>query len=181
MEKSQEHHDAHLFENLTKQLFEESRKNRRQRYVRTGIMLFIFAFVFISLRPSQNQNNREKQALETIADFVRPESTVERAPFKALAGTDAASKKARAHIAIIPLTGAIAGTSPRTGDAVTEKYVRDILHHIAKDPAVKAIVLAIDSPGGVLIPTDNIYQMLKTYKSAHNQPIFAYIAGMAHG
>lgn len=43
---------------------------------------------------------------------------------------------------------------------------------------VKAILLKMNTPGGTVLDSDNIYRMLKSYKEKHNIPIFAYVNGL---
>ncbi len=43
---------------------------------------------------------------------------------------------------------------------------------------VKAILLHMDTPGGGVTDSDNIYRMVKAYKAQYNVPVFAYVDGM---
>lgn len=43
---------------------------------------------------------------------------------------------------------------------------------------VKAILLYVNTPGGTVVDSDNIYRLLKDYKQKHSIPIFAYVDGM---
>lgn len=46
-----------------------------------------------------------------------------------------------------------------------------------KDDRIKAILLDIDSPGGTVTDSDNIYRMLKAYKKKHDTPVYATVNG----
>lgn len=47
-----------------------------------------------------------------------------------------------------------------------------------KDNRVKAIFLHMNTPGGTIIDSDNIYHMLKVYKEKYKVPIYAYVDGL---
>lgn len=47
-----------------------------------------------------------------------------------------------------------------------------------KDDRVKAILLFVNSPGGVVVDADSIYRALLLYKSRHQVPIYAYVDGL---
>jgi signal peptide peptidase SppA len=43
---------------------------------------------------------------------------------------------------------------------------------------VKAILLHMNTPGGTVVDSDNIYRMLKTYKERYKVPVYAYVDGL---
>ena len=43
---------------------------------------------------------------------------------------------------------------------------------------VKAILLHLNTPGGTVTDSDNIYRMLKSYKEKYNVPIYGYVDGL---
>jgi protease IV len=43
---------------------------------------------------------------------------------------------------------------------------------------VKAILLHLNTPGGTVFDSDNIYRMLKSYKEKYNVPIYGYVEGL---
>jgi protease-4 len=43
---------------------------------------------------------------------------------------------------------------------------------------VKAILLHLNTPGGTVNDSDNIYRMLKAYKEKYNVPIYGYVEGL---
>lgn len=46
------------------------------------------------------------------------------------------------------------------------------------DNRVKGILLHMNTPGGTVVDSDNIYRMLNVYKKRYNVPVFAYIDGL---
>lgn len=47
-----------------------------------------------------------------------------------------------------------------------------------KDNRVKGILLHMNTPGGTVVDSDNIYRMLNEYKKHYQVPVFAYIDGL---
>lgn len=54
----------------------------------------------------------------------------------------------------------------------------DSINFQLKEHQVKAILLAINSPGGTVDDADSIYRMLLEYKKRENVPIYAYASGL---
>ncbi len=81
-------------------------------------------------------------------------------------------------VAVIPIDGVIAKRmnlfSQISGGVSTDLFARDFKSAIA-DPSVKAIVLAIDSPGGTVDGTVDIARLV--YESRGAKPIVAYTDG----
>ena len=71
------------------------------------------------------------------------------------------------RIAVIPLSGTIAGTS-QVGllitSEITPKLVRDYLKRAEEDISVKAVVLRIDSSGGSAAASQEIAAMVRSFK-----------------
>ena len=67
----------------------------------------------------------------------------------------------RPAVAVIRLEGMIVGDRNATSlQAITPKQVKDLLEQAEDDPFVQAIVIRIDSPGGDVVASDEIYRML---------------------
>lgn len=67
-------------------------------------------------------------------------------------------------------------------ESINAKTVENILldsrNGLLSHDRVKAILLRINTPGGAVIDSDNIYLMLKAYKEKYKTPIFAYVDGL---
>lgn len=67
-------------------------------------------------------------------------------------------------------------------DGLNTKTVREQLvesrESTLKNNRVKAILLHINSPGGVAFDADNIYRALKDYKEKYKTPVYAYVDGL---
>src|SRR5690606_22323692 len=47
-----------------------------------------------------------------------------------------------------------------------------------KNERGKGILLHMNTPGGTVVDSDNIYRMLKTYKERYKVPVFAFVDGL---
>jgi len=76
-------------------------------------------------------------------------------------------------IAIVPITGMITSDGAKT--AVKE------LKRAADDPAVKAVILEIDTPGGTIVGSDELYHAVRQFKegAGARKPVVAFLRGMA--
>jgi protease-4 len=75
------------------------------------------------------------------------------------------------QIAVVPLEGVITESSRKEFD--------QILRHIGEDKNVKGLVIDIDSPGGEVTPSDEIYQQILKFKSDHSGlPVAASMRGL---
>jgi len=82
-------------------------------------------------------------------------------------------------VAVISLSGAITagGTSSPWGAVITPNLVREQLNKAEEDVAVKAIVLRIESPGGVVAPCQEISSEIEKVKQS--KPIVVSMGSMA--
>ena len=82
-------------------------------------------------------------------------------------------------VAVISLSGAITagGTSSPWGAVITPSLVREQLNKAEEDVAVKAIVLRIESPGGVVAPCQEISSEIEKVKQS--KPIVVSMGSMA--
>ncbi|MBQ17559.1 MAG: signal peptide peptidase SppA [Planctomycetaceae bacterium] len=78
---------------------------------------------------------------------------------------------AEAKLAILPINGVI--MPPLTG------RVLSIVDRIEKDKSVRGLLLAIDSPGGLVADSHQIYHRLERYRSKTGNPVFVTMSRMA--
>lgn len=67
------------------------------------------------------------------------------------------------------------------GDLTTEKFKQLLLdsrQDLLDKDRLKGIMLYINSPGGTVIDSDNIYMMLMNYKQEHKIPIYGFVDGL---
>ena len=80
------------------------------------------------------------------------------------------SRVAADKVAIVTVAGAIMG-----GDG----FARAQLDHVADDPAVKAVVLRVDSPGGTVSGSDEIHHRLTKLLTDRDLPVVVSMGGLA--
>src|SRR3954452_17288585 len=74
-----------------------------------------------------------------------------------------------AKVAIIPIDGEILGSR----DTI------DALHRYAKNDSVKAIIMRINSPGGAIAPSQEIYEEIRNVRARSGKPIVASLDSVA--
>lgn len=76
---------------------------------------------------------------------------------------------ATAKVLRIPIEGAIAEAQNAVlgSSGGTVSQVRRALRYAAGDDAVRGVILAIDSPGGGVTDSDEIYQLIRRFKQQH--------------
>ena len=87
-------------------------------------------------------------------------------------------------VAVIYVAGAIAGGrsgfDPMNGAVVGSDTLSDYIRQVRRDPAVRAIVLRIDSPGGSAVASDAIWRELMIAKHERaDRPIVASMSDLA--
>jgi protease-4 len=97
---------------------------------------------------------------------------------RALGGGDSTSLP---HVAVLRATGAItmSGGGGLFGgsDGISEQALGKAIQKLAKDDAVKAVVLRLDSPGGSALASDLLWHQLM--KLREKKPLIVSIGGMA--
>jgi protease-4 len=74
-------------------------------------------------------------------------------------------------VAVLRLSGII-------DDAITNQFHR-LLSRVEQDENVKALVVEIDTPGGGVTSSDEIYHLLDAYRVEHKIPVVVAMGGMA--
>jgi len=72
-------------------------------------------------------------------------------------------------VAIIPIDGEILGS----------REAIDALHRYARNSSVKAIIMRINSPGGAIAPSQEIYEEIRNVRSRSGKPIIASLDSVA--
>ena len=68
---------------------------------------------------------------------------------------------------------------PIEGEILDARDTIDRIHHYADDEAVKAIVMRINSPGGAIAPSQEIYEAIRATKRESGKPIVASLDSVA--
>lgn len=89
------------------------------------------------------------------------------------------SGEGKGRIVVIPVRGLI---SSSVSGKISSSMVEDIklqLRQAAEDSRVKAIVLAIDSPGGEVTASDNLYNAVRRVRDVAQKPVVVSMGSMA--
>lgn len=82
-------------------------------------------------------------------------------------------------IVVISVTGIISGHSlDRGGDGLVQS-IKDQLDLAGEDKAVKAVLLKVDSPGGEVLASDEIYRAIVEFQETHDKPVVASMGSLA--
>jgi protease-4 len=86
-------------------------------------------------------------------------------------------------VAVLHVEGTIVSTQSTSilgeTDSYDQQFLMDTVASLASNPDNIGIMLYIDTPGGEVYATDELYLQLLLYKRATGRPIYAYCAGMA--
>jgi protease-4 len=78
-------------------------------------------------------------------------------------------------IAVLPVSGLIGpedpGPIPLSTMGVSPETVRDQLRQAAEDERVKAVIFEVNSPGGGVVPTDQIHENIREFKETTDKPV----------
>jgi protease-4 len=74
-------------------------------------------------------------------------------------------------VAVIPIDSVI--------DSSSRDRFEQAIKQVEDDSSVKALVIEIDTPGGTVTASDEIYQRIRTFKSRRNVPVVTAMGGMA--
>lgn len=85
---------------------------------------------------------------------------------------------ARDKVAVIELKGVISGRTLGMRGSLVDS-IRAQLDRAAEDSQVKAVVLHVDSPGGEVLASDEIYEALRTFQLSNDVPVVACMGSLA--
>lgn len=82
-------------------------------------------------------------------------------------------------IAIVPVEGVITGESLGRDGYTMVDYIKDQLDMAAEDDDVKAVVLKVNSPGGEVLASDDIYNLIVKFQNDTAKPVVASMGSLA--
>ena len=86
---------------------------------------------------------------------------------------------AKEKIAVLDVDGVISGAGGRDGGPGMVELIRDQLERAGSDDKVKAVVLRVDSPGGEVLASDEIYRALAAFQTNYDIPVVVSMGSMA--
>ena len=82
-------------------------------------------------------------------------------------------------IALLDITGIISSEPwDRSGSSLVDA-ITDQLRLAADDDDVKAVILRVDSPGGEVLASDDIYRAIADFQKEYKKPVVASMSGLA--
>lgn len=83
------------------------------------------------------------------------------------------------QILIIPVEGVISSAPIESVGHTLVELIKHQLAHAAEDDSIKAVILKVDSPGGEVLASDEVYKLLKDFQEKHQKPVIASMANLA--
>jgi protease-4 len=81
-------------------------------------------------------------------------------------------------IAVVSVEGIITSQGPRRGANMVE-VIEEQFKRAAEDKSVKAVVLKVNSPGGEVLASDDIYKIIEQFQQRYNKPVVAAMGSLA--
>ncbi len=99
-------------------------------------------------------------------------------------GSETITYPVEPYVGVIYVEGTIQGTDPYAellggSYSYNHNFTMNAVNQLISDPNNKGIMLYIDSPGGTVFHTDELYIKLMEYKEKTGRPIYAYFGSMA--
>lgn len=83
------------------------------------------------------------------------------------------------NISLIELEGTIAGSSSLMGDGIISPQEVDSLLNEAKKDSSSALIISINSPGGSVEPTQEIYNSIERFKEKSGKKVYVWMKEVA--
>jgi len=87
--------------------------------------------------------------------------------------------RATDKIVVIPVEGIITSSGMDGPGNNMVRLIEDQLKLAAKDDRVKAVLLKVNSPGGEVLASDEIYNAILKFQNEHNKPVVASMGSLA--
>src|SRR5216117_3175878 len=89
------------------------------------------------------------------------------------------NNQSKNKIAVLDITGIISSEPWDRSTHNLVDLVSDQLRRAGDDDAVKAVVLRVDSPGGEVLASDEIYRAIAAFQKDYKKPVVASMGGLA--
>lgn len=83
------------------------------------------------------------------------------------------------HLAVVAVEGVIGSEAVEPGGAPLADLLRDQFERIRADHRVKAVLLRVDSPGGEVLASDEIYRAIEEFQADTKLPVIASMGSLA--
>jgi len=85
----------------------------------------------------------------------------------------------RNKIAVVPIDGVISGQTFGHSGYTMVDLIDDEFQRAAKDERVKAVILKVNSPGGEVLASDDIYKIIRKFQDTSHKPVVAAMGSLA--
>ncbi len=85
----------------------------------------------------------------------------------------------RNKIAVIPIEGIITSQSYGRNGFNMVDVIEDQLNRATKEQSVKAVILKVNSPGGEVLASDDIYHLIEKFQNKSGKPVVAAMGSLA--
>ena len=82
-------------------------------------------------------------------------------------------------IAVLDIDGEISGETPRGEDFNLVDLIRNQLDRASQDEHVKAVIVRMDSPGGEVLASDEIYRTIRQFQETNDIPVITSMGSLA--
>jgi protease-4 len=89
------------------------------------------------------------------------------------------NNQSKNKIAVLDITGIISSEPWGRSTHNLVELIEDQLHLAGEDDAAKAVVLRVDSPGGEVLASDEIYRAIADFERDYKKPVVASMGGLA--
>ena len=83
------------------------------------------------------------------------------------------------RIVIVPIEGVISSQGFGRGGPTLVEIVEEQFRRAAEDKRVKAVILKVNSPGGEVLASDDIYNIVEKFQSKTQKPVVAAMGSLA--
>jgi protease-4 len=83
------------------------------------------------------------------------------------------------RIVIVPIEGVISSQSFGRGGPTMVEVVEEQFRRAADDKRVKAVILKVNSPGGEVLASDDIYNIIEKFQNKTGKPVVAAMGSLA--
>ena len=169
---SSEMSNEKLADKIVNTFFKEIKRERRLKYFRIALMTVFFAasmLVYVVFNSGSPLNSMS--ASQQTYRVIRPSEDV-----------PVSSNAKLATIAVLPIRGTIDGDM--LGESSSPNMVAKVRNALKaiegeKNKNLAALVLYIDSPGGTVTASDELYRMILEWKQKHKVQVVAYFHAVA--
>jgi len=89
------------------------------------------------------------------------------------------NNQSRHKIVVVPVEGMISDSLGNVGGSGMSGFIKDQLQAAADDSDVEAVILKINSPGGEVLASDEIYRSILEFQKEHEKPVIASMGSLA--